>query len=270
MKHNNTRRGVTQYTNVGQVLPNNQIKCHSRMSLSGIFNACRLRKSLETVCVEDPRLQASGMTTYFKDASLNKNTFRAPLCSGFTLRPSSSRPCGQQPMRDIGAAHTLYPALQACGVTERVAHGFTLIELLVVVLIIGMLAAVALPQYQKAVAKARAVDMVSTIDAAKKAVELYALGEPATEVVQIFDSSTGTDQLSDLGITIPMSQNIKDNYNVTVTWEGQYGTIFIGSKDGETFGWQMDNEGGKWIGYSYFAENLLHQQIETYLNSIYK
>lgn len=77
-------------------------------------------------------------------------------------------------------------------------EGFTLIELLVVVLIIGILASVALPQYQKAVERSRAAQAITLLKSVGQAYEAHHL-------------STGTwaNSFDELTVDIPWTGNTK-------------------------------------------------------------
>ena len=76
--------------------------------------------------------------------------------------------------------------------TRYQKKGFTLIELLVVVLIIGILSAVALPQYQKAVDKARATEAITLVRSVVEAQKVYYLA-----------NGEYTNDLSNLDLTYP-------------------------------------------------------------------
>lgn len=84
-------------------------------------------------------------------------------------------------------------------------NGFTLIELLVVVLIIGILSAVALPQYTKAVEKARAAEAWTNLRALVTAERVYKMA-----------NGSATSNLDELDITLSgeklESGQIKTNY----------------------------------------------------------
>jgi len=96
--------------------------------------------------------------------------------------------------------------------------GFTLLELLMVVIIVGILAALALPVYTGMVERARSAEAVTMLGTIKTAMEVYWLqGNTYVGTTIVPGGNTGT-----IGIDIPADNSTLWNY-------------ILGSTDADTF-----------------------------------
>lgn len=132
----------------------------------------------------------------------------------------------------------------------QMQKGFTLIELMIVVAIIGILAAVAIPQYQNYIAKSQVSRVMGEVGALRTAVETAVLeGKTATQLNTMV-TATGADS-QNLGWTSSnllsgapvISGDVASNLLITATF-GNNAAAALTAGTAKTLIWTRDLNGG--------------------------
>jgi type IV pilus assembly protein PilA len=95
---------------------------------------------------------------------------------------------------------------------KKVQAGFTLIELMIVVAIIGILAAIAIPQYQTYIAKTQVTRVIGETGAVKTAIELCILEGRTTVGTAVGECNPGATP-SNVQASLPAGNTCYDNAN---------------------------------------------------------
>jgi len=168
-----------------------------------------------------------------------KSNYNAPLYSAFARMASTAMTNGADSF-----SRSVIPQGFYAGYSERNVKAFTLIELLVVVLIIGILAAVALPQYTLAVNKTRFANLRSAAHPYLQAMRAYHLA-----------NGEWPNDLDELSVTPPvgMSRSNHSDENYDCVYNDEFYCCMQGSKNGDWASGMMCGQ----KDYSFIYSNLL-------------
>lgn len=129
---------------------------------------------------------------------------------------------------------------------KKMQKGFTLIELMIVVAIIGILAAVAIPQYQNYISGSQVSRVMSETGALRTAIE-NCMNQGRTTITDtdpaVGECNPGWTESNLLGVELQTGLDVTINDDNTAVIEATFGGNAAAAIDGDVLEWNRTEEG---------------------------